>query len=68
MCFAFVLATIIQFASVHFFTKHGSGEVLVDSDDDEEEEEAEEEPEPSVSHTSTNHGRTNIVRIYFSPC
>jgi gamma-aminobutyric acid receptor subunit alpha len=26
-CFAFVLASIIQFAGVHYFTKHGSGEV-----------------------------------------
>lgn len=25
-CFAFVLTTIIQFAGVHFHTKHGSGE------------------------------------------
>ena len=28
-CFASVLATIIEFASVHFFTKHGSGEVFL---------------------------------------
>ena len=26
VCFTFVLATIIQFAAVHFFTKFGSGE------------------------------------------
>ena len=26
ICFAFVLASILQFAGVHFFTKHGSGE------------------------------------------
>lgn len=32
MCFAFVIAAIIQFASVHFFTKHGSGEVFFESD------------------------------------
>ena len=41
MCFAFVLATIIQFAGVHFFTKTGSGEILPDSGDEEEEEEEE---------------------------
>ena len=35
-CFAFVLATIIQFAGVHFFTKHGSGEIQHDSDSEEE--------------------------------
>ena len=26
MCFVFVLATIIQFASVHYYTKFGCGE------------------------------------------
>ncbi|ELU14206.1 hypothetical protein CAPTEDRAFT_100858 [Capitella teleta] len=32
-CFAFILATIIQFAAVHYFTKHGSGEIMpLDSD------------------------------------
>ena len=38
MCFAFVLASILQFAGVHFFTKHGSGEVFFDSSDEEEDE------------------------------
>ena len=37
MCFAFVLASIIQFAGVHFFTKHGSGEIFPDSDSEDEE-------------------------------
>ena len=37
MCFAFVLATIIQFAGVHYFTKHGSGEIPPESDDSEDE-------------------------------
>ena len=37
ICFAFVLATIIQFAGVHFFTKHGSGEIFNDSDTDDDE-------------------------------
>ena len=36
MCFAFVLASIIQFSGVHFFTKQGSGETFPDSDDEEE--------------------------------
>ena len=39
VCFAFVLASILQFASVHFFTKHGSGETIVDSDLEDNEEE-----------------------------
>ena len=37
VCFVFVLATVIQFAGVHFFTKHGSGEIYHDSDSEEEE-------------------------------
>lgn len=36
-CFAFVLVTIIQFAGVHFHTKHGSGEHQDDDDDDDHE-------------------------------
>ena len=28
-CFGFVLATILQFSGVHYFTKHGSGEVNI---------------------------------------
>ena len=38
MCFAFVLASILQFAGVHFFTKHGSGETIIDSDMEDDEE------------------------------
>ena len=39
-CFAFVLATIVQFAGVHFFTKRGYGEEMhAISDSDEEEDE-----------------------------
>ena len=41
MCFAFVLATIIQFAGVHFFTKHGSGETFPESDLDDNEDDGE---------------------------
>ncbi|XP_023932518.1 gamma-aminobutyric acid receptor alpha-like [Lingula anatina] len=47
MCFSFVLATIIQFATVHFFTKHGTGEVMnvaPDSDDELEPESQQETP------------------------
>lgn len=42
MCFAFILATIIEFAGVHYFTKHGSGELhlMLESDEEEEEEES----------------------------
>ena len=38
VCFVFVLATVIQFAGVHFFTKHGSGEIQHDPDSQSEEE------------------------------
>ncbi|XP_048244070.1 gamma-aminobutyric acid receptor alpha-like isoform X1 [Haliotis rufescens] len=37
VCFAFVLATILEFAFVHYFTKYGTGEpLLYDSSEDEE--------------------------------
>ncbi|KAK2155330.1 hypothetical protein LSH36_242g00015 [Paralvinella palmiformis] len=35
-CFTFVMATIIQFAGVHYFTKRGSGEIIHDSDSEDE--------------------------------
>ena len=57
MCFAFVLATIIQFASVHFFTKHGSGEVIEESDDEDEGSQSERSNNTRVrpvSNTSSN--------------
>lgn len=38
ICFGFVLASVLQFASVHFFTKHDSGEIPVHSDSEEDDE------------------------------
>lgn len=42
-CYSFVIVSIIQFAGVHYFTKHGSGEFQPDMDIEEKEEEEEEE-------------------------
>lgn len=39
MCFAFILATILQFAMVHFFTKVGSGESLPHESEEEDDDE-----------------------------
>ncbi len=70
MCFAFVLATIIQFASVHFFTKQHSGEVFVDSDEEEEDALcAGEGATGGVGGTdAANNGRTTIVSVSLSVC
>lgn len=52
LSFAFIFATIIQFAVVHYFTKYGSGECYFSSDliesesSGEEEEEEEEDAQP----------------------
>ncbi len=59
MCFAFVLATIIQFASVHFFTKHGSGEIFLDSDQEEEEE----QPTPASVYYNNTYRKSFSVHI-----
>ena len=68
MCFAFVLASIIQFSGVHFFTKQGSGEMFPDSDDEEEdgmEEQASNPLNDSLLHTvyikSTGHYGSSLV-------
>lgn len=35
LCYVFVIATTLEFAVVHYFTKYGTGEpLLVSSDDD----------------------------------
>ena len=36
MCYGFVIASLLEFAGVHYFTKIGSGEMYHDSDSDEE--------------------------------
>ena len=54
VCFGFVLASIIQFASVHFFTKTGYGEVMPS---DESEDEDEDQRKPSY--------RRNVIPSYY---
>ncbi len=53
VCFAFVLATILQFAGVHFFTKHGSGEVFLIPESSSSGSEGEEEEQNAASATSS---------------
>ena len=40
MCYVFVIGSLLEFAGVHYFTKHGSGEKLnlyrIESDDEED--------------------------------
>lgn len=36
MCYGFVIASLLEFAGVHYFTKIGSGEVRHESDTEEE--------------------------------
>lgn len=43
LSFAFIFATIIQFAVVHYFTKYGSGECYFSSDFSDTESSSEEE-------------------------
>ena len=64
VCFIFVVATILQFAGVHYFTKNGSGEVRLDSD----EEEAEVEEEPEVGEEEVEGDEEKQVRITVIRC
>ena len=43
MCYGFVIASLLEFAGVHYFTKIGSGEIRHDSDSEEESLEAEDD-------------------------
>ena len=61
-CFAFVLASIIQFAGVHYFTKHGSGEVppmFMHSSEEEEEEDDVYESEDGSDEVLENGDKVN---------
>ena len=66
-CFAFVMVSVIQFAGVHFFTKHGSGEIPPETDSEEEEGE-EEEATNHIGQTDgfggTHTVRENIILIW----
>ena len=44
MSFFYCIATLLEFAGVHYFTKVGSGEIPVDEDDWEDFNESEDEP------------------------
>ncbi|KAL5013033.1 hypothetical protein ScPMuIL_011584, partial [Solemya velum] len=60
MCFVFVVATIIQFATVHYFTKHGSGEDEIPMSDTDDEDNKEEDTPLDARKAN---GRTVSVRV-----
>lgn len=61
LSFAFIFATIIQFAVVHYFTKYGSGECYFNSDlSDTESSSGEEDVDGKVSEESI--GTKNYTR------
>ncbi|KAL3880819.1 hypothetical protein ACJMK2_033026 [Sinanodonta woodiana] len=71
MCFTFVLATMVQFAAVHSYTKHGYGEQMPDSPttpdgegDQEEQHQLLPPPKNRPSLMKRNiHGRRRFSRI-----
>ena len=52
-CFVFVVATVTQFAGVHFFTKFDSGEPMPDYCKSEYDEDQEEEQRNATIETTT---------------
>lgn len=69
MSFFYCIATLLEFAGVHYFTKVGSGEIPVDEDEWEDCEESEEEFIPisdnNVNMNSINRRRnSHICPIY----
>lgn len=55
LSFAFIFATILQFAIVHYFTKYGSGECYFNFLEDSDESESEDEDTPYFQQSSTSH-------------
>lgn len=60
-CNGFILATIIQFAGVHFFTKHGSGEIPLDDSDLESEDHEDDAEVIGRNHSCNNHYEKNDI-------
>ncbi|KAJ8982646.1 hypothetical protein NQ317_019047 [Molorchus minor] len=59
MSFFYCIATLLEFAGVHYFTKVGSGEIPVDEDDWEDCNESDEEIIGSTAADLTNIAHTN---------
>lgn len=73
LSFAFIFATIIQFAVVHYFTKYGSGECyfnyeLSDTESSSEEEDVARRRVKNQAVNACSRTRINRRRIYFSIC
>lgn len=77
LSFAFIFATIIQFAVVHYFTKYGSGECYFSSDLSESESSSDEEEANTrqlqkesvicmhlIFYYFSENGRTNERTVY----
>lgn len=65
MCYVFVLATLIQFAAVHYFTKYDSGEDNLQVDDISENESSEDDNlVPSDSSSQKTAAKKNNTSFY----
>lgn len=70
-CFAFVLATVMQFSGVHFFTKFDSGEPIPEYcrskyDDEEEEEEIKEDKDKDATTSTISEDQTVFINKHTS--
>lgn len=65
LSFAFIFATIIQFAVVHYFTKYGSGECYFSSDLSDTESSSSENEEISRSPSKRETVRSRIFFFFY---
>jgi len=71
LSFAFIFATIIQFAVVHYFTKYGSGECYFSSDlsDTESSSEEEDVTRRLIKNQPVNiYSKQEILHFYIFSC
>ncbi|XP_074651547.1 gamma-aminobutyric acid receptor subunit alpha-6-like [Tubulanus polymorphus] len=68
MCFSYIIATMLEFAAVHYFTKIGYGEVQHESDssDDSSDDETDDDDEVTRADVVCNNDR-NLVYNYTTP-
>lgn len=65
MCYFFVIATLLEFAVVHYFTKICSGDIHGDNDTEDENEANEFNDSPSINHSNTEQCQVSDFQVIY---
>ncbi|KAH9490184.1 hypothetical protein Btru_043892 [Bulinus truncatus] len=67
LCFVFTIATTLEFAVVHYFTKYGTGEPLMLSSDDDSSEDEISEENTSLDSLTLHNGKFKVQNYPWPP-